>query len=193
MKKRLFEIADIQTGYIKRDNNKPSESINIPIISLKNLSVNGDVQYDTIENETVDNTDRYPQLEIGDVIFAAKGIRRTAGIIDRYIEGLTASNHFLIIRIKDNYILPDYLAFYLRQKPALDYFELHETGSHIPFISVAVLKEMQIDIPDITKQKKLVELEGLMNREEELTEELFKLKAKYKTGVLTGLLKGEIQ
>ena len=196
MKKKLYEIAGIQTGYIKRDNNKPSESIILPIITLKNLSVNGAIKYDEIGKETVDTTDRYPQLKKGDVVFAAKGIRRTAGVVDRYIEGLTASNHLLIIELNQEYtdkILPEFLAFYLRQKPALDYFKLNETGSHIPFISAAVLKEIEIDIPEVKKQKKLVEIEGLMSREEELTEELFKLKAKYNRGVLTELLKGEIQ
>lgn len=114
MKVKLGEIADVTTGFIKRENSRPAEPINIPIIQLRNLFVNGTIDYSNIQEEEISSKDRYPQLLIGDVIFAAKGSRRGAGVIDQDIKGITASNHYLIIRIIEEYrsrILPEYLSF----------------------------------------------------------------------------------
>jgi restriction endonuclease S subunit len=182
MKVKLDEIADVTTGYIKRENNKPAEPINIPIIQLRDLSVNGMINYSEVKVEEINKSDRYPQLNAGDVIFAAKGSRRGAAAIDRDIAGLTASNHYLLIKIRDefkNKLLPGYLAFYLRQKPAMDYFEQCSAGSYIPFISAAALKELEIELPPVEKQKNLAELGELIGREEDLEKKLGDLKKNY--------------
>jgi restriction endonuclease S subunit len=193
MKVKLGEIADVTTGFIKRENSRPAEPINIPIIQLRNLFVNGTIDYNNIQKEEVSSKDRYPQLNVGDVIFAAKGSKRSAGVIDRDIKGITASNHYLIIRIRPEYkgrILPEYLSFYLRQKPAIDYFSLHGTGSNMPFISAAALKELPVELPDIEKQKKTAELDKLISREQELAEEVRDLKNKMYKKILAKVISG---
>jgi restriction endonuclease S subunit len=193
MKVNLNEIADVSTGYIKRETKKTAEPIYISIIQLRNLNVNGVIDYTNIKEEELGINDRYPKLFSGDVIFAAKGSKRSAGVIDRDIKGITASNHYLIIRIRQEYkgrILPEYLSFYLRQKPATDYFNLHGTGSHMPFISAAALKELPVELPDIEKQKKTVELDKLISREQELAEEVRDLKNKMYKEILARVLSG---
>lgn len=181
MKVKLSEIADITTGYIKRGTKKPAEPITIPIIQLRDLSVNGTINYNYINEEEISSNDRYPQLNPGDIIFAAKGSKRSAGVIEKQLAGLTASNHYLIIRIRDEYknkILPEYLAFYLRQKPAMDFFSLHGTGSYIPFISANALKDLQVNIPPLENQKIIKELDFLFSEEKRLSGELLDLKEK---------------
>ena len=182
MSVKLGEIADVSTGYIKRENKRPAEPISIPIIQLRDMNVNGAIDYSSVSKEIISSKDRYPQLYAGDVIFAAKGGRRSAGVIDREVEGLTASNHYLIIRIKDEYkekLLPEYLAFYFRQKPAMDYFEQCASGSHIPFITAAALKDLVIIFPEPEKQKQLVELDSLINKERQLVGKLQAKKKEY--------------
>lgn len=78
----------------------------------------------------------------------------------------------------------------MRQKPATDYFSLHGTGSNMPFISAAALKNMPIELPDIEKQKKTVELDKLISREQELAEEVRDLKNKMYKEILARVLSG---
>lgn len=194
MQQKLGKIADIQTGYIKRESNKPSESISTTIIQLKNLDVNGTIDYANIKPADISKYDRIPQLLPGDVIFAAKGSRRGAAVIDRDIKWLTASNHYLIIKIKDDFkdrLLPGYLAFYMRQKPAMDYFKQCSAGSYIPFVTAAALKELEVELPQVEKQKTLAELGELIGREDELEKKLGKLKISYYKSSVEQLIRAE--
>jgi restriction endonuclease S subunit len=182
MKAKLSEIADITAGFLQRESKKPAELTTILIIQLRDLNVNGTIDYDHLRTEDISSKDKYPELFSGDVIFAAKGSKRSAGVIDRKLEGTTVSNHYLIIRIKDDFksrVLSSYLACYLRQKPAMDYFDQCGSGSHIPFVSAAALKELEVELPPIEKQKTLAELGELIGREDKLEKELFELRKLY--------------
>jgi len=182
MNEKIGKIADVIAGFLQRQSKKPAEPITIYIIQLRNLDVNGVINYDDLEQEEINSKERYPQLLPGDVIFAAKGSKRSAGVIERQLKNTTVSNHFLIIRIKDdfkNMVLPDYLAFYLRQKPAMEYFDKCASGSQIPFISAAALKELEIELPSIEKQKIMAALGELIGRELELEKQLSELKKVY--------------
>ncbi len=193
MKVKLSEIADVQTGYIKRNSKKPAEPITVSMIQLRNIKVNGAIEYENLKPEEINTKDRYPKLFPGDVIFAAKGSKRSAGVINRELIDTTASNHYLIIRIRNGFtgrILPEYLAFYLRQKPAMEYFELCAAGSHIPFVSAGALKELEIIVLDKAKQTQLVELERLMTKERQLSDKLNKMKDGYHKQVLAGMIMG---
>lgn len=192
MDEKLGKIADITAGFLQRESKKPAEPTTIFIIQLRNLDVNGVINYDDLEQEEISSKERYPQLLPGDVIFAAKGTKRSAGVIERELKNTTVSNHFLIIRIKDyfkNMVLPAYLAFYLRQKPAMDYFDKCASGSQIPFISAAALKELEVELLPIEKQKILAELGELIGRETELEKQLSELKKVYYKNSLEQIIK----
>lgn len=192
MKVKLGEIVDVATGYIKRENNKPAEPITIPIIQLRDLSVNGTINFKGVKKEEISSKDRYPQLIPGDIIFAAKGSKRSAAVIENKIDGLTASNHYLILRIKHEFadkLLPEYLAFYLRQKPAMEYFKLCAEGSYIPFVSAGALKELSVTLPPVEKQRSLAQLGELIGREEELEHKLSELKSTYYKNSLEQIIK----
>jgi len=192
MKVRLDEIADVQSGYIERKSKKSAEPKYISIIQLRDLNVNGTINYDNVKQQEISSNDRYPRLYPGDVIFAAKGSKRSAGVIDRELKEATVSNHYLLVRIRDDFkdrVLPGYLAFYMRQKPAMDYFDRCASGSHIPFVSAAALKELEVEIPMAEKQKKLAELGELIGREYELDRKLGELKKVYYKNSVERLMK----
>jgi restriction endonuclease S subunit len=193
MKCKLGEITDITVGFLKRENKNQTGSKYILIIQLKDLNVNGTIDYEHFKEEEIGSNDRYPQLYPGDVVFAAKGSKRSAGVIDRDIKGITASNHYLIIRLKEEYkskVLPEYLSFYLRQKPSIEYFELHGTGSYVPFISANTIKELPVNVPDMERQKKITELDSLISEEKRLSEELQESKDKLYKNTISQLIMG---
>ncbi len=192
MKLKLGQITDVQTGYIERISKKPAEPKHISIIQLRDIDVNGTIDYKNIKEQEISSKDRYPELYIGDVIFTAKGSKRSAGVIEKELKATTASNHYLIIRIKEEYkdkVMPGYVAFYLRQKPAMDYFEQCASGSHIPFVTAGSLKELIVELLPVDKQKTLAELGGLIAREDELEMELRELKKKYYKNSVEQLIK----
>lgn len=182
MKVKLSKAAEITAGFLQRETKKSTEQIIISIVQLRDLDINGIIDYDNLRIEEISSKDRYPELFSGDVIFAAKGSKRSAGVIERELKNTTVSNHYLIIRIREGYksrITPAYLSFYLRQKPALDYFDQCASGSHIPFVSAAALKELEVELPPVEKQKTLAELGELIGREDELEKKLGELKKVY--------------
>ena len=60
--------------------------------------------------------------------------------------------------IEPDKILKEYLYFYLQSQDALNYYELSKTGSTIKNLGLKALRDMNIPLPSIEKQKEIVEI-----------------------------------
>jgi restriction endonuclease S subunit len=67
--------------------------------------------------------------------------------------------------VQDSAILPAYLGWWLNQPPAQSYIMMQRTGSTIPFVSVASLAQLEVRIPTLEIQKKILHLEALRQKE----------------------------
>lgn len=88
------------------------------------------------------------------------------------LKNTTTNTHFFIIRVKSDKILPEYLAWYINQKPAQTYFLKHSPGTVIPVITSKNLGNLDVSIPTLYIQKKIIEIHKLSIREAYLTKKI---------------------
>jgi len=167
----LSEITEITTGLNYRQKDLTDNKQDIPLIQVK------DIQNNTLNKNTVikinkEYTDGRLLLNSGDILFAAKGNRNFAYHYRGELGAATPSSTFFILRLKSNYVLPDYLSWYLNSKPAQDFFRDSVYGTFIPSISKAVLSKMKIPVPDIKTQKMIIKLDSWQKLEKSLTEQI---------------------
>lgn len=112
-------------------------------------------------------------LRQGDVLFLAKGQRNFAWSFCPMLEGpVIAASYFFVARPREG-VTGDYLAWFLNQEPAQRYFaRLATTGAHMPIIRREVLEDLEVPLPDLATQRKIIELADLAGKQQRLLADL---------------------
>lgn len=165
---RLKEVADIRAGYSFRSGISHRSDGNASVIQLSNVNERNFSINDNFSRVLVDsvNTDHF--LQPNDIILTAKGNNFFACLFTIKSRNILASSAFLVLRIKADNILPEYLAWYLNQKPAQDYMSLSQKGTHLPHLSKSALQDMPLKIPELNMQKKISAVGNLYLKEIEI-------------------------
>ncbi|MFA6962932.1 MAG: restriction endonuclease subunit S [Opitutaceae bacterium] len=131
-------------------------------------------------------------LEDGDVVFLAKGARNFAAVVHDLPSPCLAASYFFVLR-PNSKILPNYLVWFLNQSISRQYFlKFATTGAHMPIIRRDVLMEMEIPVPSLATQQRIVEVDALAQRQQVLLAELAEKKQLLATTLCTQVANGQI-
>lgn len=170
----LNKISQIQSGYLSRGSLKTSESGSHCILQARDIDA-GQLSYNTesLARITPALSSKDWLLQRGDIIFMARGARYYSVLINDIPDNTIAAACFFIIRPHQGKALPAYLCWYLNQAPAQEYL-LRNTGSgvHMPVVRRQVLEQIEIPVPAMDTQQKVVALANLAREEQQLYEML---------------------
>lgn len=172
MKKALKYIASIRTGLFER----PQPKGEIVYLQFRHFDASGGLYDNPFPDLACSGKVVKHLLRPGDVLFAAKGSDHFAAT---YIDGYpaaVASSSFFVIRLNDETITPEFLTWTLNRPPAQEYFESKARGSGIPSVTKTALEELIIAIPPLEIQKKIMEIDKLRTKEQEIYRRLSKLR-----------------
>ena len=185
MKARLSEIVEIKSGYLFKSRIVNDSYGQVRVIQLKDIDDNGAIYMNkllTVSDKEVKGADF---LRKGDIIFKSKSARHTAAVFNDDSNNAIITVHFFLLRLKTDQILPAYLAWYINQKPAQRYFKTKAGGTRIPIVTKKILEELEVSIPSLPTQEKIVAVNNLFIKEKKL---LTELKEKREILVNTSLL-----
>jgi len=129
-------------------------------------------------------------LQEGDVLFAARGAKNYAVIVDHPPGKAVCSPHFFVLRLHDaSPVTPEFLAWQINQKPAQDHFLRNATGSHIPNIRKQVLAELQLAVPCHEEQERIVSLSKAAAKERHIMNRLIEIRIQELEAIASGLFK----
>lgn len=194
MKEKFNVVVEAMSGI----QGKPVENLEAPkcqVVKLKGVSKDTGINYEETEELRYDKVMPKYLLRKGDILFKAKSGDNIAAIVDRDVENLVATSHFIIMRIKEEYkdkILPEYLTMYLNSEYAQEYFKARSEGSVLPIIKLSTLNELEIIVPDMPEQERLCELYALMLEEKVTMQKLMMAREKQMTGKLREVLEKEL-
>ena len=167
---KLLDIANIQSGYLSRGRIEPVADGPYYLLQAKDVDADR-LTYltDSIVRFNPDVSRKDWILQKDDIVFMARGARNFAVILEDVPQPLLAAACFFIIRISHQGCLPHYLWWYLNQAPVEDYLHRESgRGVHMPVVRRAVLENMEIPVPPIETQRKIVALDTLMRTEQDL-------------------------
>ncbi len=174
MKTTLKHIATIQTGVFA----KPVQKGEIVYLQAKHFDENGGLIETLYPDLNADNRIEKHVLKKGDVLFAAKGTKNFAAWYNNDSISAVASTSFFVIRLKEKNVLPGYLTWFLNHPRTQLLLKAHARGTSIASISKVVLSDLEIPIPDIQKQKLILKIFKLRNKEKKLKQQIGALKEK---------------
>ena len=169
-----------------RDATRPVPSGSCYFVRIGDISQDGELLTDELvriePNEPV-NDDLF--LRPGDVLFPNRGTRTTALAYRLDLPRTLAGAQFFVLRPDAGRVLPEYLAWFLRTEEAARYFEGRRKGTYVQIIQRSDLAEMEIPVPPLNVQQKIVEAANLALRERILAERLASLKWKLAKSLLS--------
>ena len=160
-KLKLCQIAEIQSGiYIKGISDG-----NVSCLQVKDLLMDSP-EITATKTSLTKKIDKY-LLKKGDILFACKGITYLCKVFDYDIPAV-ASTTLYSIRLHTNIITPEYLCWYMNHPTIAAAINNERMGTGSPMIRKEVIENLEIIIPNLETQVKIVEISKLQERENEL-------------------------
>ena len=171
MNKKLQEIAILTSGVYAKPDYSPDT------LYLQSVHFDEFGQLDPLLKPqlNIDGKAVKHILHEGDILFAAKGTNNFGVVYQERYGKAVASSSFIVVRIKQeaqDYILPNYLAWFLSNTPAIRDFHRKQLGTTIPSISIKKLFEIEVQLPAIEKQQLITNIQQLRNKQKDLTLQL---------------------
>ena len=191
MNKKLEDIASIATGVYE----KGSPTGDTFYLQAKHFDEYGKFRQDSLLVPEVDLDERLERhlLEDGDVLLIAKGENNRACLYQEEIGKAVASSTFFVIRLTEGKVIPEFLHWLLNTAYMQAVLSSLSRGTHISSISKKILSKMEIQIPPLEQQKKVLRMQSLWEKERSLTSELIELKEKYYETLLLNLANPKVE
>ncbi|MBT9548932.1 MAG: restriction endonuclease subunit S [Candidatus Sericytochromatia bacterium] len=165
----ISEVADVYPGYQARGALKHDPQGTYSLLQGKDLSSSQKIFHDELLRlEPIGSANKY-LVSFDDVLFQARGYSNQAFHIEEIPERVLAAATFYILKVRVSNLLPSYLAWFLNQRYAQNYFKTHaNTSSAVSYVSKEVLINLEIFIPALETQAKIQSIQSAWAHEKNL-------------------------
>ena len=187
---KLKDVAFVKAGHPFRGaiTELPSHEGNGYVIQLKNIDNDGVVDWSQLTRTNITGR-KIEFLKDGDVLFVARGSKIVSAAITEPPVDAVSSQHFFVISLKQDVLLPEFLAWQLNQETAQKYFQSTVEGSVQVSIKKNVLEDTVLTVPSLETQQSLTRLIKTAQIEKQLLNELINNRQKQITAIAANLLK----
>lgn len=168
VRRKLGEIAKLKTGLFA----KPEARGDLVYLQVKHFDENGLLRTEIYPDLRSYKVTEKHLLVDGDILFAAKGAKNFAVVFENHNPPAVASTSFFVIRVTEKGLLPQFIVWFLNQPSTLKKLKDQAIGTAIPSISKDTLEDLQIPVPEKRVQDAVLQIAGLMRRENEIQERL---------------------
>ncbi len=170
---RLGDICDIHSGYTARSRLEPTATGGVPVIQLRDIDGHGEISEAGLKRHDLNGlADRY-LVRGGEVVFKSRGEPNTAMVIGTDMQEPAAVILPLVIMRPDRErVVPAYLAWAINQPDAQRRLAAEAQGTNMRMIPKPVLERLEIALPDLATQRRIVAVEVLVRQERDLLHDL---------------------
>lgn len=183
---KLDSIAEIRAGVTLRgrDATRPVLEGPIRLVRIGDISRDGRIAPESIIRiHPAESIGPDLFLRPGDVLVAARGTRNTAAVFNLDLPGAIAGAQFFVLRPKGQ-VLPEFLAWFLRSEPVSRYFDNRRKGTYVQLIQRADIAEIEVPLPPMDEQRRIVAMADLVEQEHILSTRLAELRSRYRSQLL---------
>lgn len=183
----LRDLCHIHSGYTARGRLSPLSEGGTPAIQLRDVGSEGEGLSRPLQKYDLgDLSDRY-FVRGGEVVFRSRGEPNTATVVaNDLVEPAAVIVPLMVMRPNKERILPEYLAWAINHPDAQRRLGAEAQGTSLRMISMAVLERLDIAVPDLQTQRRIVDLDALAKSEGRLLRTLATRREQ-----LTSLILGE--
>ena len=177
---KLQDLASVRSGLVlsRKQAKEPSE-YRYPLINLRCIQQEGTIQLKAADIYEAKEPLKEEYLsQSGDII-----VRLTA-LIDETTSGMVVSSNFVVIRVEDKSLLPEYLFWLLNTEKIKRKIYENATSNMLGAVNARFLADFELVLLSEEDQCKISQFNLLAKRERQLLRMLAEEKEKYYAGVL---------
>ncbi|CAD5248168.1 MULTISPECIES: restriction endonuclease subunit S [unclassified Imperialibacter] len=178
---KLHLLSEIRTGYTFRGRIASEHGIeDVAVLQPRDIEKGELLAEPTmIDGSQVQSLNNH-LLRPGDILLSNKGTKFSSFLIDGDDVKRIASASFFVIKAYPKAISPKYLAWFLSQKPALNYLSANASGVTITSLTKKALEGLPVAVPPVHVQESIVAMADLVKREQRELLELIEKREEYK-------------
>ena len=165
---KVSEIAVVRSGYHFRGKVEPVQDGEYRVVQIKDFDADRCLNLNVLERVNLERDGEPHLIRKNDVLFLSRGQKRFAFAVMQELSDAVAASYFYVMRISNQRVSPEYLAWYINQAPFQEELANLATGTHMPFVSLEEFRKLGIPVPNMEVQRKIIELDALARREQGL-------------------------
>jgi len=170
---QLGKVCHLNSGVTARRRLEPAISGGVPAIQMRDVQFDAELNVGDLRRYNLENLSERHLVSGGEVIFRSRGCPNTAVVVSGELEEPAAVIlPLVILRPKGELVLPEYLAWTINRPETQRHLDSAAQGTSMRMISKAALEGIEIPIPEIEFQRRIVAVHGLARREGSLLREL---------------------
>lgn len=172
--KPLQQLGDLHSGYQYRSRTtlEQGQGKAYGFLQLRDIEAGDRINWDKLDQINFEDNPQSYILKHRDVLFPLKGGKLKAILVEQPPMQVIAAGHWAIITPKSELIDSEYLVWYLNHPHTVQQMEKLLRGSNIQFISMGDLRNFSIHVPSLERQKQIVTVARLRQRERDLVTQL---------------------
>lgn len=186
----LNNLADIRTGFTFREAIKEEPESGLRMLQIADIKTSVLNECSTLP-EIHWSPNKPPQtLKPNDIVIVARGANNRAAIY-KAPDQVIPTNQLMVVTCTSNDLLPDYLCWLLNYNVIKRQLIEARTGTNIPSLKKGDLQLLEITLPPIAIQQKILEINELGQKELETLQQLQHNTETMLNGMFSKLLNGE--
>jgi hypothetical protein len=169
---KLKWVSSIVPGHPFRGAMPISIDSGIRVVQMKDLLESGKINWAATTQVSLESKKEPDWLTDGDILFAARSTRNIASLVESCPPNVLAAPYFYVIRLNQKKVLPKFVMWQLNQGPLQKYFQRESEGSITKSIKKSSLEEVEIAVPSIEIQQKIISMAEIFDREKEICQKL---------------------
>ncbi|WKY46651.1 restriction endonuclease subunit S [Eubacteriaceae bacterium ES3] len=187
---KLNDIASINSGLVVRRKQAEQEEEIVKeyqMLTLKSFDSGGWLNKDELELfVSAEDLDKKYLTRAGDIIIRLSS-PNTAITISEDDEGYLVPSLFAIVRVESDLFHQEYLGIYLNSQYIKKVYARSAVGSTIQIIKTSMLRELEIPMQEVEKQRQIIKVSKLIMREKHLLQLLVEEKNRYHDAIMKNL------
>lgn len=159
---KLNDLVDLSSGFQFRGAIKPDPVGDVLAVQMSNVDANSSIPWEDLVAVFLPSGSRPRFLQEGDVLFTARGQRNVAVVCEGIPAdaSIVASQHFFLMRLCVDHVLPAFLAWQINQGPFQAQLSVISEGAAQKAIPLRELKSLSVAAPTLEEQHAIINLHG---------------------------------
>jgi hypothetical protein len=169
---QLGQLAEMRTGFPFRGRIDRAERADCLLVQMGDVRANAGVIESVQTHVNLPGEPDKHQLHYGDVLFTGRGTRNEAATFLISDCKVVAAPHLFVLRTDGRVAFPCFLTWFLNLAETQEKIHAIRRGSAVPFIPMSAFARLEVSLPSLEVQNRIVELQKLNFKEEALMDEI---------------------
>lgn len=172
MKFLLLDIAEVRMGYSFRSRLEVDAEGDVAVIQMKDIDDSNLLHPEGLARiQMPDLKDRHIVQE-GDLLFRSRGESNSVSLVAGSLGRAVLAAPMMLIRLKADAVTPAYLQWFINQPATQTVLASQAAGTAVKMIGKAALEQLEVAVPSLDDQRRIVEIGQLAAHEAQLMREL---------------------